>query len=122
MATPLKSVSPKEKAAAALLVMFAVLAVGCGSSGSGRSGSTTAASTSASRLAPARGHYSPSIDPANFVASIDNRYFPLEPGTGFHYKGVRGTTPQTDDEIVTHQTKQILGIRCTVVRDTVSER
>jgi hypothetical protein len=34
---------------------------------------------------------------------------------------VRGTTPQTDDEIVTDQTKRILGIDCTVVRDTVSE-
>jgi hypothetical protein len=34
---------------------------------------------------------------------------------------VRGTTPQRDDEVVTHQTKRILGITCTVVRDTVSE-
>jgi hypothetical protein len=56
------------------------------------------------------------------VATIDNRYFPLKPGTAFHYRGVRGTTPQTDDEVVTHQTKQILGVRCTVVRDTVAER
>ena len=63
----------------------------------------------------------PQIDPANFVATIDNRYFPLEPGTGFHYRGVADRTPQTDDMVVTHQTKQILGVTCTVVRDTVSE-
>ncbi len=43
------------------------------------------------------------------------------PGTAYHYQGVRGKTPQTDDEVVTSQTKQILGIACTVVRDTVSE-
>jgi hypothetical protein len=121
MATPFKSVSPKRRAAVAAVALLAVLAGGCGSSDSGKSGSTTAASTSASSLAPIHGSYSPTIDPANFVTTIDNRWFPLKPGTGFHYKGVRGTTPQTDDEIVTRQTKQILGIRCTVVRDTVSE-
>jgi hypothetical protein len=27
------------------------------------------------------GAYGPSIDPTNFVAAIDNRYFPLKPGT-----------------------------------------
>jgi hypothetical protein len=68
------------------------------------------------------GKYAPSLDPANFVATVDNRYFPLEPGTGFHYRGVSGTVTQTDDMIVTSRTKTILGIRCTVVEDTVSER
>jgi hypothetical protein len=53
---------------------------------------------------------------------IDNSYFPLKPGTGFHYKGVaeNGTTPQTDDEFVTNRTKQILGVSSTVIRDVVS--
>jgi hypothetical protein len=72
-------------------------------------------------LAPIHGPYAPSIDPANFVRRIDNPYFPLKPGTGFHFDGVRGKTPQTDDEVVLHKTRRILGIRCTVVRDTVSE-
>jgi hypothetical protein len=86
-------------------------------------GGTSVASTSPppSQLAPIHGHYSPSIDPANFVAKIDNRYLPFKPGTSFHYEGVRGTTPQTDDELVMHRTKRILGVRSTVVRDTVSE-
>jgi hypothetical protein len=35
---------------------------------------------------------------------------------------VRGTTPQTDDEVVLQRQKRILGIAATVVRDTVSER
>ena len=117
----------KRAAASTLaLALLALAATGCGSSGGGstssrNTASTSAASTSPSQLAPVHGTYSPSIKPANFVATIDNRYFPLKPGTGFHFKGVRGTTPQTDDEIVTHQTKQILGVPSTVVRDTVSE-
>jgi hypothetical protein len=65
------------------------------------------------------GPYSPSIKAANFVARIDNRYFPLKPGTRFHYKGFKGKTPQTDNMVVTHRKKMILGIRSTVVRDTV---
>jgi hypothetical protein len=93
------------------LILFGALASGCGSS-HGKSGSD---------LAPVHGHYAPRVDAANFVSRVDNRFWPLKPGTGYHYKGVRGQTPQTDDEIATHQTKQILGIACTVVRDTVSE-
>jgi hypothetical protein len=116
----LKQVSPRSMAST--IALLVLLGSGCGSSGGGNSSPTTAASTSASSLAPVHGTYSPSIDPANFVATIDNRYLPFKPGMGFHYKGIRGNTPQTDDEVVTHQTKQILGVRCTVVRDTVSER
>jgi hypothetical protein len=74
-----------------------------------------------SKLAPIHGLYNPSIDPAKFVRTIDNRYLLFIPGTGYHFEGVRGKTPQTDDEVVTHRTKRILGIRCTVVRDTVAE-
>jgi hypothetical protein len=111
---------------AALAVTSAlVLTAGCGSSNDSSSTTstttTTGAGPSASSLAPIHGRYAPSIDPQNFVSVIDNRYWPLEPGTTFHYRGVRGSTPQTDTEVVTGQTKRILGIDCTVVRDTVAE-
>src|SRR3954451_6350999 len=72
-------------------------------------------------LAPIHGAYAPKIDPANFVASIDNRYLPFKRGTRIHFEGVRGRTRQTDDEVVLHRTKRILGVTSTVVRDTVSE-
>jgi hypothetical protein len=118
----LGNVSSKKAAPAIALALLAALGGGCGSSSGGASsGSTGTRSASASTLAPIHGKYAPAIEPANFVGTIDNRYWPLKPGTGFHYKGVRGTTPQTDDEIVTDRTKRILGIPCTVVRDTVSE-
>jgi hypothetical protein len=72
-------------------------------------------------LAPTHGRYAPTIHPANFVGRIDNRYLPYEPGTRFHFDGTRGSTPQTDDEVVLRRTVRIVGVRCTVVRDTVSE-
>jgi hypothetical protein len=72
-------------------------------------------------LAPIHGPYAPKVDAANFVAKVDNRYLPYKPGTRIHFTGVRGTTPQTDDEVVLRRTKRILGIKCTIVRDVVSE-
>ena len=57
-----------------------------------------------------RGAYSPSIDPANFVRTVDNRYFPLKVGTAFHFMGAREAATQTDDMVVTGQTKRVLGV------------
>jgi hypothetical protein len=103
------------------LALLVSLAAGCGSSGEKHGAPSTTNATSASALAPIHGHYAPAIDPASFVATVDNRFWPLKPGTAFHYEGTRGTTPQTDDEVVTPAKKTILGIGATVVRDTVSE-
>jgi hypothetical protein len=100
---------------------FSILALTALVAGVTVPGAAASTSPPASELAPTHGPYNPSVDPANFVARIDNPYLPLKPGTGFHFKGVRGKTPQIDDEVVLRRTKRILGIRCTVVRDTVSE-
>jgi hypothetical protein len=112
-----------------IALVFAVLVSACSSSSAARSPSASssaagsaAAAVPASSLAPIHGPYSPSIEPEDFVTTIDNPYWPLKPGTAYHYQGVRESTPQTDDEVVTRKTKQILGITCTVVRDTVSEQ
>src|SRR5262245_496416 len=102
------------------VALIAALAAGCSSSHA----SSPPAGEEAAIQPPSwelKGSYKPSIDPADFVATIDNRYFPLEPGTAFHYKGVEDGKPRTDDMVVTDQTKQILGIKATVVEDTVSE-
>ena len=108
---------PRWTNSAIVIAVIASIAAGCGSSGD-----SSVPAPSASSLAPVNGTYSPSIDPADFVATIDNPYFPLKPGTGFHYKGVseNGTTPQSDDMLVTSRTKEIMGVTSTVVRDTVS--
>jgi hypothetical protein len=104
--------------AVALLCGTATIAGGCGSSGKASSASTK----SSASPAPTAGDYSPTIDPANFGGPVDNRYFPLEPGTRLRYAGVaeNGKTPQTDVALVTRKTKKILGVTCSVVRDTVT--
>jgi hypothetical protein len=57
--------------------------------------------------------------PSGWVAEVTNPYFPLRPGTTFHYTGETDGIPSTDDMEVTRQTKVILGVRCTVVHDRV---
>ena len=64
--------------------------------------------------------YNPIIDAANFVATIDNQYSPLTPGTTFIYQGQKEGGTQRTEVYVSHQTKQILGVTCIEVRDTVS--
>jgi hypothetical protein len=66
----------------------------------------------------------PAFSPADFVAGapIDNPFFPLTPGTTFHYaaeitdpdSGEKGF--ERDDDAVTFQTKTIAGVVARVVR------
>src|SRR5579859_3466338 len=65
--------------------------------------------------------YNPAINPADFVTTIDNHYYPLKPGTVFIYDGTKGGKSQHDVVTVTHATRLILGVSTTVVRDQVSE-
>ncbi len=60
------------------------------------------------------------IDPSNFVARIDNPYFPLRPGTTFIYEGHTGEGFEHDEFAVTHHTRVILGVTCVEVHDTVT--
>ena len=64
--------------------------------------------------------YAPVLDPANFVAVIDNPYFPLPVGRTLVYKGVRDGQTQTDTVTVTGRKKSILGIQTTVVDDVAT--
>lgn len=66
------------------------------------------------------GPYDPKIDAANFVSTIDNPYFPLEPGTTFIYEGDSAAGHEHEEFAVTHKTKKILGVACVEVRDTSS--
>ncbi len=61
--------------------------------------------------------YDPVIDPANFVAIIDNPFFPLIPGTTFTYL----TPDQVNKDVfaVTHNTRVIDGVTCVEVHDSV---
>ncbi len=63
--------------------------------------------------------YDPVINPADFVAQIDNQYLPMSPGTTFVYDGESEDGKERIEVEVTHETKEILGVTCIVVRDRV---
>ncbi len=63
------------------------------------------------------GPYDPKIDPSDFVEAIDNPYLPLTPGTTFHYESQIEAGLELDDIEVTNDTREILGVTCTVVHD-----
>jgi hypothetical protein len=62
--------------------------------------------------------YDPEIDPENFVDYVDNEYFPLVPGTTFVYEAETEDGTEHIEVAVTHETKDILGVECIVVRAT----
>ena len=64
--------------------------------------------------------YHPTIDPGQYVATIDNPFFPLVPGTTFVYEGQMPDGLEHDEFAVTHNTRVILGVTCTEVHDTVT--
>ena len=61
------------------------------------------------------------IDPSDFVREVDNEFFPLKPGTTFFYEGATDGVPTSNEVYVTRDIKNILGVKCTVVRDRVYE-
>jgi len=63
--------------------------------------------------------YHPTVDPANFQATIDNLYYPLLPGTVFKYTEKSGKNVAEDEVTVTHDTKVIMGVTCVVVHDVL---
>ncbi len=66
------------------------------------------------------GHYAPTLDPADFVDTIDNPYLPLRSGSRWVYEGTSGGEAERIEVVVTEERRTILGISATVVRDTVS--
>jgi hypothetical protein len=59
----------------------------------------------------------PVFDPNNFVAVIDNPYYPLPVGRTLVYSGIKDGDTQRDTVTVTNQTKVILSVTATVVSD-----
>jgi hypothetical protein len=70
-------------------------------------------------LAQNQDPYAPVIDPANFIEGVDNPYFPLPSGTTFIYESRTRYRTEHIEVTVTDDTKEILGVECVVVRDTV---
>jgi hypothetical protein len=64
--------------------------------------------------------YHPAIVPSNFVKEVTNKYFPLKPGTAFIYRGETDAGVERVVVRVQRETRNILGVECTQVRDTVT--
>jgi hypothetical protein len=60
------------------------------------------------------------LSPSDFVARVDNPWFPLQPGSEYHYTGLKDQVKTVDTVKVTNNTKRILGVKTTVVHDVVS--
>ena len=61
--------------------------------------------------------FAPRFDPDSFVRKVDNRFFPLVPGTRFVYLGHEDGEPVRNVTYVTTDRKTILGISAIVVLD-----
>jgi hypothetical protein len=67
------------------------------------------------------GDYHVNLTPADFVEGVDNPYFPLPAGAKWEYEIREGNgSKQTDTLEVLKETRDVNGVRTTVVRDTVS--
>jgi hypothetical protein len=64
--------------------------------------------------------YNPTINPADFVTLVDNPYLPFVPGTTFVYEANTDEGHEKSEVVVTHETRVILGVTCTVIRHTAS--
>ncbi len=61
----------------------------------------------------------PAFDTSNFSnpLEINNKYFPLKPGTTMIYEGKNEDEPTRDVFVVTNDTKEIMGITTRIVHD-----
>lgn len=117
---------------AGLVLATGLLVTACGDDGSSSTDEaatgptatteTTAAAGTEPVIDPGDGgDYAPELDPADFVATIDNLYLPLTPGRRWTYEETNGDGETEHIEVVvTDQTREIQGITATVVRDTVT--
>ena len=83
---------------------------------------TAAASTGTPSAPPPQGSEPVELDPAGFVAVIDNPFWPMAVGNTWVYRETDAEgTEQKVEVTVTPETKEIIGITATVVHDVVSE-
>jgi cell division septation protein DedD len=71
------------------------------------------------KLGPAA--YDPQIDPANYSATVTNPYFPLAAGSTWNYQGQNAEGAVTLEKTVNDETKDVMGVTCTEVRELTKE-
>jgi hypothetical protein len=66
--------------------------------------------------------YSVDIDPQGFVKIIDNPYMPLTPGSTWRLEGKSGDGREVDTITVLDDTREVMGVTTTIVKDVVKLR
>ncbi len=64
--------------------------------------------------------YGPQIEPSDFAGAVNNTYMPLRPGTMWKYEGQTDEGLEDIEVVVLNDTRTVMGVKCTIVRDTVS--
>jgi hypothetical protein len=105
-------------------VLAVALVPACGGDDGESSGTTSSPPAATTASTPVidpgdGGNYQPDVDPANFVAAIDNPYLPWIAGSRWVYEGESDGEPERVEIIVTDERKTVMGIEATVVRDSV---
>lgn len=97
-------------------------ATACSSSQNQPQKSTTSTATTSSTTQPTSS--APSLAPvpsaSDFVAEVNNPWFPLKPGSKWIYRGVKDGAPTTDTFVVTTRKRVVQGVSTTVVMDVTT--
>jgi hypothetical protein len=123
-------------AALTIAVSVPVFMAACGTSSGGGSASPsaspTAPPTSATPTATATATVAPgmieaapgwgNVSASDFATSITNPWFPLKTGAVWVSRGIKDGKATIDTYRVTGQTKVILGVTCSVIRDALTQK
>jgi hypothetical protein len=104
---------------ATTVMLLAVLLAACG--GGAQEASDPPASAAPAATTLPKGSQPVKLDPAQFTTQIDNRWWPMKPGSRWVYRetDANGET-QRVEVTVTDQTRTIIGIQARVVHDKVT--
>ena len=106
----------RHAALAVISTLVVATTAACG--GTASKSASSPERTTASHLP--RGSEPFKLDPARFTTKIDNRYWPMKPGSHWVYRETNAAGDvQRNDVVVTRKTKTITGIKAVVVHDTV---
>jgi len=112
----------RRRSAVRGVVAVATLALAaCGDDATDRASTPTTATTAPPPVIDPGdgGAYAPDIGPDDFVARVDNPYLPLIPGTRWVYEGESDGEHERIEVEVLAETRDVMGVAATVVRDTV---
>jgi hypothetical protein len=99
---------------ATLAVTLAAATAACTSTGGSSRSASSAATPATTSASPT---YTVTYRPSDFSPNVNNRWFPLKPGTTLVYRGSRDEKKALEYFAVSRETQKINGVPCRVVLD-----